>query len=99
MQGACKPLKSVKAIKFSYEPSEDIRSVLESFREMCDDSIHIALTEKPRSRFDLIGLSYQRLKAYSMACVVPQARPSKWSGEGEPRRQETAGNPGADGWS
>ncbi|MDG6902037.1 MAG: transposase [Nitrososphaerota archaeon] len=28
-----------------------------------------------------------------VACAVPQARPSKGSDEGEPRRQEDAGNP------
>ena len=32
-----------------------------------------------------------------MACAVPQARPSRGSGDGEPRKQEDAGNPRS-GW-
>ena len=66
MQGAYEPLKSVKAIKFTYEWSAEVPSLLETFRRMCNDAVHIALTEKPKSRFDLIGLSYRRLKEYRL---------------------------------
>ncbi len=59
-------LKSVKAVKFTYEPSAEVRSLFEKFRLMCNDAIHIALTEKPKSRFDLIGMSYRRLKEYRL---------------------------------
>ena len=33
---------------------------------MCNDAIRIALTEKPRNRFDLITRAYQRLKEYGL---------------------------------
>ncbi len=59
-------MQSVKAIRFGYHASEELSSVLEEFRLMCNDAIRIALKEKPKSRFRLIELAYPRLKEYGL---------------------------------
>ena len=59
-------MKSVKAVRFTYKASTELHSLLQAFRQMCNDAIHIALTDMPKSRFDLIELSYQRLKEYGL---------------------------------
>jgi putative transposase len=59
-------VKAVKAIRFGYDASEELSSLFEEFRLMCNDAIRIALEEKPRSRFRLIGLAYPRLKEYGL---------------------------------
>ncbi len=58
--------KAVKAVKFTHKASAEIYSLLESFRLMCNDAIRIGLIKKPKSRFDLIGMSYERLKEYGL---------------------------------
>jgi hypothetical protein len=57
---------SVKAVKFAYEPSADVHGLRETFRQMCNDAIHIALTEKPEGKFELTRISYRRLKEYGL---------------------------------
>ena len=59
-------MQSVKAIRFAYEASEELATLFEEFRLMCNDAIRIALKEKPRSRFALIRLAYPRLKEYGL---------------------------------
>ena len=57
---------SVKAIQFRYEASEELSSLFEDFRLMCNDAIRIAVAERPKSRFKLIELAYPRLKEYGL---------------------------------
>jgi putative transposase len=59
-------VRPVKAIRFQYEASEELSSLFEEFRLMCNDAIRIALNESPRSRFRLIELAYPRLKEYGL---------------------------------
>jgi len=59
-------VKSVKAVRFKYDASEELSSLFEEFRLMCNDAIRVALKEKPRSRFSLIELAYSRLKKYGL---------------------------------
>jgi len=59
-------VQSVKAIRFAYEASEELSTLFEEFRLMCNDAIRTALKEKPRSRFALIRLAYPRLKEYGL---------------------------------
>jgi putative transposase len=59
-------VQSVKAIRFQYAASEELSSLFEEFRLMCNDAIRIALKEKPKSRFRLIELAYPRLKEYGL---------------------------------
>jgi len=73
-------VQPVKAIRFRYEASEELSSLFEEFRLMCNDAIRIALKEKPKSRFRLIELAYARLKEYGLhthyilsACEVAYA--------------------------
>src|SRR5713226_6846884 len=59
-------MRTVKAIQFRYVASDELTSLFEDFRLMCNDAIRIALKEKPRSRFKLIEKAYPRLKEYGL---------------------------------
>lgn len=59
-------ITAIKSISLRYTSSQELSSLFEDFRLMCNDAIRIALKEKPRSRFKLIELSYQRLKEYGL---------------------------------
>jgi hypothetical protein len=59
-------VKSIKAIRLGYDASEEISSLFEEFRLMCNDAIRIALKERTRSKFRLIELAYSRLKEYGL---------------------------------
>jgi putative transposase len=59
-------MRQVKAIQFRYVASDELVSLFEDFHLMCNDAIRIAIKEKPRSRFTLIGLAYPRLKEYGL---------------------------------
>ena len=59
-------MRSVKAVQFGYQASEELSSLFEDFRLMCNDAIRIALKEKPKNRFRLIELVYPRLKEYGL---------------------------------
>jgi putative transposase len=59
-------VQSIKAICFGYDASEELSSLFEEFRLMCNDAIRIALKEKPKSRFRLIEIAYPRLKEYGL---------------------------------
>jgi hypothetical protein len=66
-------MHSVKAISFRYLASDELPSIFEDFRLMCNDAIRIALRyeeehggETVKSRFKLIELAYSRLKEYGL---------------------------------
>src|SRR5437870_7586718 len=59
-------MRPVKAIQFGYAASDELASLFEDFRLMCNDAVRIALKEKPRSRFPLIEMAYPRLKEYGL---------------------------------
>jgi putative transposase len=59
-------MEPVRAIRFRYEASEELSSLFEEFRLMCNDAIRIALEQKPNNRFMLIELAYPRLKEYGL---------------------------------
>ena len=59
----------IKAVKFDYESGAEIYSLLETFRQMCNDAMRVALAKKPKNRFELIELSYQRLKECGLSFV------------------------------
>jgi hypothetical protein len=59
-------MESVKAVRSMYEASEELSSLFEEFRLMCNDAIRIALERKPKCRFRLIELAYPRLKSYGL---------------------------------
>jgi putative transposase len=59
-------LQAVKAISFRYKASEELSSLFEDFRLMCNDAIRIALEKKPKSRFELIELACSRLKEFGL---------------------------------
>lgn len=57
---------AIKAVKFHYQPTEAVSELLETFRKMVNHAIWVGLEEKPRTRFQLIKLVYQDLKAYGL---------------------------------
>src|SRR2546426_12259984 len=59
-------MRTVKAIQFRYVASDELASLFEDFRLMCNDAVRIALKERPRSRFALIEMAYPRLKEYGL---------------------------------
>src|SRR5256884_8123971 len=59
-------MRPVKAVQFRYVASDELASLFEDFRLMCNDAVRIALKEKPRSRFKLIETAYPRLKEYGL---------------------------------
>jgi len=63
----------VKTVSFQYDASNELSSLFEDFRLMCNDAIRAALKyeeehggEKVQSRFRLIELAYPRLKEYGL---------------------------------
>jgi len=58
----CSLLKVVKAVRFSYIPSVEMLSLLETFRCMVNDALRIGFEKKPRSRFQLITMVYRDFK-------------------------------------
>ncbi len=59
-------MRAFKAIRFEYSASEELVSLFEQFRLMCNDAIRIAVENKPKNRFALIKLAYERLKEYGL---------------------------------
>ena len=59
-------MRAIKAIRLGYKASEELSSLFEEFRLMCNDAIRIALKSKPKNRFRLVELSYPRLKEYGL---------------------------------
>jgi hypothetical protein len=59
-------VRALKAISFGYQASEELYSLFDVFRLMCNDAIRIAGNGKPRNRFSLIHLAYPRLKEYGL---------------------------------
>ena len=80
-------MQAVKAISFRHNTSDELSSLFEDFRLMCNDAIRIATQyeeehdgERVKSRFRLVGLAYPRLKEYGLhthyilsACEVAYA--------------------------
>jgi putative transposase len=53
---------SVKAAQFYYTPTEQIRNLLNTFRNMVNEAIRIGFEKKPKTRFQLISECYQAFK-------------------------------------
>ena len=85
-------ITATKPVSFSYVASERLASLSEDFRCMVNDAARSdgkPYRPKCGKAWDRDDLASKRI----MACAVPQARPSRGSGEGEPRKQEDAGAP------
>ncbi len=75
----------VKAVKFTYRPNKEILALFNTFRQMCNDAIRIAIAQDASTRFDLISKAYDRLKGYGLhthyilsACEVAFPIYRKW---------------------
>jgi putative transposase len=53
---------SVKAVTFRYKPTEEVLSLLETFRNMVNEALRVGFEKKPKSRFKLIMEVYQLFK-------------------------------------
>lgn len=56
----------VKAIKFNYEPLQNILKLLETFKEMVNEAIQVGLEKRITSRFRLIKAVYTDFKRYGL---------------------------------
>ena len=56
----------MKSVSFRYDASQELSSLFNSFREMCNHAVKIALQGKPTNRFKLVMLAYERLKEYGL---------------------------------
>jgi putative transposase len=61
-----KTVHAVKSVSFRYTASQELTSLFEDFRMMCNEAIIIANREKPENRFSLIKLAYHRLKNHGL---------------------------------
>jgi hypothetical protein len=59
-------ITAVKSVRFGYSAPQELTTLFEDFRLMCNDAIRIALRERTESRFSLIKLAYSRLKEYGL---------------------------------
>jgi len=59
-------VRSVKSVSFKYSASQELSSLFEDFRLMCNDAVRFAMRDKPRNRFALIQLAYAQLKEYGL---------------------------------
>jgi len=59
-------VQALKSVSFQHTASQQLASLFEDFRLMCNDSIRIAIKERPKNRFGLIQLAYPRLKEYGL---------------------------------
>ena len=57
---------TTKTVKFSYSAPRELANIFEDFGRMCNDAIRLAVEKKPRNRFSLIELAYQKLKGYGL---------------------------------
>ena len=55
---------ATKSISFAYAATDELTTLFEDFRLMCNDAIRVAVREKPKNRFKLIELAYASLKGY-----------------------------------
>jgi hypothetical protein len=53
---------SVKAVTFRYKPTEEVLSLLETFRNMVNEALRVGFEKKPKSRFKLIMEVYELFK-------------------------------------
>jgi hypothetical protein len=56
-------MRSVKAIRFSYEPIAQTMEILETFRMMVNDAIQISLNENIKGRLNLRNRVYREFRA------------------------------------
>ncbi len=65
-------MRAVKAVKFSYAPTEETRDLLETFRAMVNDAIRVALDESIRGRLKLRDRIYAQFRQrYGVVSCYP----------------------------
>jgi hypothetical protein len=59
-------VQSIKCIRFDYKSNPEIEALLDTFKDMCNTGIRIAIAEDATSKFDLISKAYHKLKEYDV---------------------------------
>jgi len=65
-EGTRKHTLAIKSALFKYDAPEELSSLFEDFRLMCNEAIKVTLQEKPGNRFKLLEMAYERLKKYGL---------------------------------
>ena len=61
-----KPVKVVKAVKFAYEPTPELLSLMDTFRLMVNEAIRVGENEGVTSKYGIQKLVYGDFKKYSL---------------------------------
>lgn len=74
-------MKAVKAVRFAYNPTQETRELLESFRLMVNHAVKIGLDEKIHGRFNLRNRIYRQFReGYgAMSCYPYLVAEVAWS--------------------
>ncbi|MDV3276869.1 MAG: RNA-guided endonuclease TnpB family protein [Nitrososphaerales archaeon] len=65
-------MKSVKAVRFTYKPTSETRELLENFRMMVNQAIHICLVESIKGRLKLRSRIYREFRErYGVVSCYP----------------------------
>ena len=59
-------MKAVKAVRFQYQPDQELVELFNAFRQMTNDAVRIAIKHRITSRFRLIKTVYDDLKRYQL---------------------------------
>jgi len=57
---------ATKAVRLRFVAPPELRKLLEVFRSMCNDAIRIAVSERPKNKFQLQAVAYPTLKEYGL---------------------------------
>jgi putative transposase len=74
-------VKSVKAVRFAYNPTPETRELLRTFRLMVNDAIRIGLNEKIKGRFKLRNRIYRKFRRHYgvLSCYPYSVAEVAWS--------------------
>lgn len=59
-------MKGTKCITFQLQSSAQLDKLMDTFKQMCNDCIRIAVLAQPKNRFQLQGIIYDKLKQYGL---------------------------------
>jgi putative transposase len=73
-------VRSVKSVTVIHDSNAELIQLLTDFRGIVNEAIRIGLTDKPKNRFELQAIMYQRLKEYHIYSeYVARAVLTAWS--------------------
>ncbi len=59
---------AIKTVRFTFLPTQEVLQLLRSFRNMVNEAIGIGFVRQPKTRFQLITMTYPQLKEHGLHC-------------------------------